>query len=261
MKLKENSVFLPPRQRFSYDKKSELPLVQLAELATFTNESIEAVTDKIQNARTNVADAWRKMNPQTPEECNEFYTKTDTYIYDLFSWAHDDQLWDLLDKKITGDEVVLDYGAGIGDVAIYLAEKGCTVHAIELPNSPTRAFMMWRVYQRKLGDQIKFKFDDAKDSFDVILAIDVLEHLHFPLRYVVQLTKLLKERSSWFFCTPSFHEQGENYPMHLADNYWLEKTFPHAMQSLAFAPDFVKKEYYPIWYPLFKTVPQGAKGL
>ncbi len=259
--MKKNSVLLSPRQRFSYKEGSDLPLVDLNEIMAFTGHTPKEAKQHAHNCRTDLAKEWKKQNPQTPEDCTKFYVETEGYLYDLFTWAHDPQMWEIFDKKIKGNERVLDYGAGIGDISIYLAEKGCDVISVELPKSHTKRFLMDRVYNRELGNKIKFKFDEENDSFDVVLGIDVLEHLHFPLRYVVQLTKLLKSKDSWCFFTPSFRDDHGVHPMHLEENYWLDKEFGRAMVALAFNPEFPVDEYYPIWYPLFKTAPQGAKRL
>lgn len=255
--MSEKSVFLPIRERFKHDKESELPLVDLNEIVNYTGDSIEVAREKAMSCRHDLADEWNKKNPQTVEEVREFYILTSGYLYDLYTWAHDPGMWKLFDKVIKGDERVLDYGAGIGDITIYLAEKGCDVVSVELDNSPTKQFLQWRVYTRHLGDKVKFRFDESKEEFDVVLAIDVLEHLYFPLRYVVQLSKLLKSKKSWFFATPTFRDDHGVHPMHIKDNFWLEKWFPTTMVSLAFEPEFIIDEYYPIWHPGFKTTPQG----
>lgn len=259
--MSEKSALLPPRKRFKHEKGSELPLVDLAEIVNYTGDSIEVAREKTMSCRQDLADEWNKKSPQTVEEVREFYTLTSGYLYDLYTWAHDPSMWKLFDEIITGDEHVLDYGAGIGDITIYLAEKGCDVVAIDLDNSPTKQFLQWRVYSRHLGDKVKFRFDEKKDEFDVVLAIDVLEHLYFPLRYVVQLSKLLKTKESWFFATPTFRDDHGVHPMHIKDNFWLEKWFPTAMISLAFKPKFIVDEYLPIWHPGFKTTPQGESRI
>ena len=257
--MNSNSAFLPPRKRFSKKEGHDAPIVDVNEIMMYTGDSEEQAKHKVLNCRKDLAKEWEEKNPQTPEECTEFYKATKGYLYDLYTWDHGPLIWDLLDEKIEGNERVLDYGAGIGDISIYLAEKGCQIVAVEIDDSATKQFLQWRVYNRRLGDSFKFRFNDQKDEFDVILAIDVLEHLHFPLRYVIQLTKMLKNTESWFFCTPTFRDDHGVHPMHLKQNFWLEKHFGVAMQSLAFRPDFVIDEYYPAWHPMFKTSPQGDK--
>lgn len=272
--MKENLILKPPRERFKQNDKGQTE-VDLTEIYQYLGlKKGEGYTDT-EKIRKDLADAWIEANPQTDLEMKQFYATNELYIWDLFTWDHGPYIWELLDKVITGKERVLDYGAGIGDIAIYLAQKGCDVLAIELDYvkkvkgkpvanpSPTKQFMMHRVYSRKLGDKIKFGVPEPKkiddEAFDVVLGIDVLEHLRFPLRWVVQLTKLLKNRDSWAFFTPTFRRDTDYQPMHLEENFWLEKDFGLAMQSLALEPEFVIKEYYPIWHPLFKTLPMGAK--
>ena len=255
-------VLLPPRKRFiTGDVQEDKKGVNIAELLIYLqqitpNEKIEpeVVVQRIKNARTYLRDEWNTINPKTIDEVTQFYVNTDGYLYDLYSWTHNNNMWDLFDKMFTGQERVLDYGCGIGDVAIYLAEKGCDVTAIELDESKTIDFAMWRVYQRKLGDKIDFTIDYAKDKFDAVLAIDVLEHIYFPLRFVTQFGNLLKNKDSFFFTTPSFGDNTEdkNYPMHIKDNDWLIENFGNAMISLAFSPEYPIEEFYPIWRPGFQ---------
>ena len=217
----------------------------------YTGDDLETARHKADNAKHIVADEWRKKDPKTVEEITQFYIDTEGYIYDLFVWTHDLPMWDLFDKVFTGEERVLDYGCGIGDVAIYLAEKGCDVVATDLPKSKTLQFAMWRVYQRGLGDKIKFK-SDYSDRFDAILAVDVLEHLPWPLRYLINLTNHLRRQESFFFCTPRFWDNSGTHPMHLEENFWLTpQIFGQVMIALAFKPEEIIKEYFPIWRPMY----------
>ena len=268
-------VILPPRKRFHASGEEGKKGVNIAELLIYLqqitpNEKIkpESVIQRIKDARTFLRDEWNAVNPKTVDEVTQFYINTDGYLYDLYSWTHDDKMWALLDKMFTGRERVLDYGCGIGDVAIYLAEKGCDVTAIELEKGKTLEFAMWRVYQRKLGDKINFSIDYAKDKFDAVLAIDVLEHIYFPLRFVTQFGNLLKSKDSFFFATPSFGDGTDDklYPMHIKDNDWLIQNYGNAMISLAFSPEYPVDKFYPIWKPGFqmqaekKVEPQPEGG-
>lgn len=249
--MKKDLAYLKVRERFDPGGQK----VDLREVINYTGVSEEEALKLALHCRTLIAEEWRKKDPKSPAECNTFYTETPLYVWDLYTWPHDPQMWNLFDAVITGDERVLDYGCGIGDVAIYLAEKGCEVTAVDLKDSKTLDFCMWRVYQRKLGNKITFSFDPNEDKYDVVLAIDVLEHLHFPLRYAVDLGNVLfpYPKKSWFFATPSFENYGGNYPQHLEENFWLKKHWAEAMYSLAFVPEQPIKDYYPIWRPLFGT--------
>lgn len=252
--MNKNSIFKSPLKRF--DNKNT---VDLDEVMAYTGDDLKTATLKSKKAVSTIAVEWVKLNPQTPDEIDKFYKETEGYIYDLYCWPHEELMWKLFDKKITGNERVLDYGAGICDLSIYLAEKGCDVVAVDVPGSKTLQFGMWRVYNRGLGDKIKFTFD-PKTKFDVVLAVDVLEHVLWPLRYVIRLTRHLKEQNSWFFCTPHFFNEG-GHPMHLEENFWLTpKVFGQAMASLAFKPEQIVKEFYPIWYPFYLPPPNQVEA-
>ena len=98
-------------------------------------------------------------------------------------------------------------------------------------------------------------------KFDVVIAIDVLEHVLWPLRYIIRLTRHLKEQSSWFFCTPHFFNEG-SHPMHLEENFWLKpQIFGQVMASMAFKPESIIDEYYPIWYPFYLPPPTQVEGI
>lgn len=253
---KDSTFKSPVLSRFNMEKGT----VTLTEVRAYTGDDVKTAQYRVGKAKHIIAEEWNKIDPKTPDEIDKFYKETDGYIYDLYAWTHDKEMWDLLDKKITGNERVLDYGCGICDVSIYLAEKGCDVVAVDIPGSKTLQFGMWRVYQRGLGDKIKFTFD-PDEKFDVVLAVDVLEHVMWPLRYIIRLTRHLKEQASWFFCTPRFYDGSGTHPMHLRENFWLvPQIFGQVMVSMAFKPDIIVKDYFPIWYPFYMLPPTQVEG-
>jgi 2-polyprenyl-3-methyl-5-hydroxy-6-metoxy-1,4-benzoquinol methylase len=78
--------------------------------------------------------------------------------------------------------VVLDIGAADGSVARQLAERGCRVTGIE--RDPDAARIAERICERVIvGDVEALELPDALDgaTFDVVLVLDVLEHLHDPI--------------------------------------------------------------------------------
>ncbi len=243
----------PVLDRFNFSKKKTS--VDLTELGIYLNTTYNTPPDEVlkrsDDAAQQLADIWDKANPKGPKETTEFYRTTDGYLYDLFVWTHDRGMWELFDEVFTGKERVLDYGCGIGDAAIYLAQMGCDVIATDLKDSKTLAFAMWRTYQRGLGDKIQFEFYPDKDKFDAVICIDVLEHLYFPLRYIIKLCSLLKDQKSFFFFTPTFSNDVGKHPMHLKENFWLNENYTNVMQGLAFNYHQIVKDYLPIWRPVF----------
>lgn len=247
----------PVRERFSPEQKG----VKIDELIEYTGLPAKEVIDKSNRCRQALADEWNEKNPQTIFDTTKFYTETEWYIYDLFTWTHDELMWKLFDEVMKPGMEVLDYGCGIGDIAIYLAEKGCKVSAIDLPKSKTFHFCKWRVYKRMLVDKIDFMFEpDGDKKYDAVLAIDVLEHVYHPLRYVVQLCDKLKSDQSFMFITPTFADAGI-HPMHLKTNFWLAEHFMNAMISLGLKPENIIERYFPIWHPMFTPPPEGQPAV
>jgi|TARA_R110000868_G_scaffold339844_1_gene600538 2-polyprenyl-3-methyl-5-hydroxy-6-metoxy-1,4-benzoquinol methylase len=96
-------------------------------------------------------------------------------------------------KKQTGNKKALDFGCGSGCFSYLLAKNGYQVTATDLDFSPLK------LVQEKLEfpSNIKFIQGDIIDkelpdnSFDVIFALDVLEHIENLSDYVELFKKLL----------------------------------------------------------------------
>jgi len=89
------------------------------------------------------------------------------------------------DKNIKGF-VALDLGAGEGRYALYLANRGCTVAAIDRSNVGIKK-MIEKSEELKLGiqalavDIADFKF--AANYYDIVVAATILDHLPDKLRF------------------------------------------------------------------------------
>jgi SAM-dependent methyltransferase len=76
---------------------------------------------------------------------------------------------------------ILDFGCGIGIPAFYLAEKGHKVSAMDIRGTGTLEFLKWR--SGKYGIPIKIMESEGGapvlngDKYDVIIAMDCLEHI------------------------------------------------------------------------------------
>ena len=87
---------------------------------------------------------------------------------------------------------VLDVGAGTGAVARLLAERSCRVVAIELDARSAKAASKW--CERVITSDVESLNLDAElpeESFDVILMLDVLEHLKDPAATLNRLVPML----------------------------------------------------------------------
>jgi 2-polyprenyl-3-methyl-5-hydroxy-6-metoxy-1,4-benzoquinol methylase len=89
--------------------------------------------------------------------------------------------------------VVLDVGAAAGDVARVLRERGCAVTGIEVDERAASAAEKY-VDCIIVGDVEQMDIAAALEDkrFDVVLCLDVLEHLREPARVLAQLASLLE---------------------------------------------------------------------
>lgn len=89
--------------------------------------------------------------------------------------------------EVKPNDVVLDIGCGRGDITLNLAAKCRMIYGIDYAAAAiTLANEMNDKYPRKIKDKVKFlkmnakKLDFTDNTFDVIIAIDVFEHLYDP---------------------------------------------------------------------------------
>ena len=87
---------------------------------------------------------------------------------------------------------VLDFGCGVGSHGIYCAQHGARVHLLDV-DGPLYQYAQWRAAQR--GLHMRFLPVDAKlkpENYDVVLCLDVLEHMAHPVEALERITATLK---------------------------------------------------------------------
>lgn len=105
-------------------------------------------------------------------------------------------------KKFAGSGRVLDVGCGTGAVLDFLKNKG--YDAVGIDNSPEAIrFCEDKNLSVKLSSGDKIPFEDG--SFDVVLALDVLEHISDDLAAVNEIKRVLKP-GGFFICTVPAHQ-------------------------------------------------------
>jgi 2-polyprenyl-3-methyl-5-hydroxy-6-metoxy-1,4-benzoquinol methylase/exonuclease VII small subunit len=99
---------------------------------------------------------------------------------------------------------VLDVGCGFGTVARRLVDRGCRVLGVEI--DPRAAEAAESCCERVvLGDAEALDFDHtfSSDRFDVVLFLDVLEHLREPGRVLRRIQRLLTPSGRVFASIPN----------------------------------------------------------
>ncbi len=203
--------------------------LDLRDASTFFNISEDACYERIISYHPReLAELWRKLNPQTPAEIRSFYQSTDLYIWELLQWhasARSDVRWNAIYEVIGSfppktHPRVLDYGCGIGSVALYFAEQGYKVTVADIPG-PTLQFAYHRFRNRGLlVELIEVKEDlpQLSGPYDILVCLDVLEHVPEPDRLLFHLARNI--RKGGIAIIQASFGIAEDWPQHLIGN-WL----------------------------------------
>ena len=129
--------------------------------------------------------------------------------------------------SVEGKKTYLDIGCNKGFLLAAGAEEGCDVHGVELVTELIRPFcntypqFSKQVYSDKFQDVAK-RFSDR--HFDVITAIDVVEHFEDPLSDLREVYRILKDDGVFIIQTPDIDcEQAKT----LACNWGALKPLEH----------------------------------
>lgn len=165
------------------------------ELADYTNRDPVLVEQRCVYAYIELAWQW----PRYTEDPLSFYRDTDLYLFDLTQLQTQLQTEGvhrrlrLLFENSPHIKKVLDYGGGIGEYSIIAAEAGLDVSFLEVEGSKTMDYAKYRFAQYRVCPKILTE-KDPLDTYDLVIARDVFEHLPDPqkaLQYVSEKTKYL----------------------------------------------------------------------
>jgi 2-polyprenyl-3-methyl-5-hydroxy-6-metoxy-1,4-benzoquinol methylase len=120
---------------------------------------------------------------------------------------------------------VLDVGCGDGTLSVPISKMGNYVASVELPGVATLA-KKCMVPQVVAGDAEQLAF--ATDSFDVVLASEVVEHLWHPQSFLDEAHRVLKAGGYLIVETPE-GEEGLNYDSHR--NYFTVERLTQMLGS------------------------------
>ena len=213
----------------------------ILELARFLGISFEEAKQRVEHYQLDItSEAWKKANPQTADEVDEFYKNETHYLYELIPWNYQSEVFH---KKVEPlfqyhRKKILEIGGGIGSLCIALNYAGNDVTYCDI--SPTlSSFAMQRFQDRQMAIPIIQDLKQVRD-FDIVVAIDFFEHIH-PDR----LSGLLKEIASvlkdggFLYSRSNFKEQNI-FPMHYDHSEYFSKLAKDAGLNLRENGDFVK---------------------
>jgi 2-polyprenyl-3-methyl-5-hydroxy-6-metoxy-1,4-benzoquinol methylase len=193
----------------------------IQELSKSTGLSPREVWKELHIAEAKLASEWKMRNPKRHEQVLEFYRATKYYVFDLanydyFAFGPGGALVREC-MAMLGRGRVLDYGGGIGDMIIRLANRGFSDLTYYDVSGETMEFARWRFAQRGL-DVAVIEASDEEDrlegEYDTIFCLDVLEHVCEPLRHAERLVNHLSRRNGRLFISVGKPEA--EYPMHIS---------------------------------------------
>lgn len=197
----------------------------------FFKVSLEKAIEEIENgSASEVGKLWKKKfgdRKPTASQVDSFYKEKEVgkaYIMELLWWNFS-PVFNTIRANLTSirDMDVLELGSGIGTVALQLIIQNNNVLAVE-PNKLLRKFidLRWEQLLSNMGGkhgQLSIVDDSWKEktpgeSFDVVVAIDVIEHI--PRDYLEEVMhnvwRVLKPTGRFIFHN-NWHQQ-DLYPMH-----------------------------------------------
>ena len=206
----------------------------VTELAEYLGEAPATVAAACAAGAESVAQDWkarqlRKESP--PVAVVEFYRTTKSYLFDLTTfnsdYPHTATLEALLKMaKQRGLTRVLDFGSGIGSVGIFFAQNGLDVSLADI-SEPLQKYVAWRFKVRGL----KLKLIDLnreqlpRNTFEVVTAFDVLEHLPKPAETLHSLAASMRTGG---LIALNVEEPDARFPQHIA-------TYEEVFSSVAAA--------------------------
>lgn len=131
----------------------------------------------------------------------------------------------------TGSSRVLDVGCGAGLLSNYLARAGLEVHGLDASRASLDVAAEYdetKSVRYVLGDALKLPYPDA--SFDVVCAMDFLEHVEQPAQVIAEISRVLRPDGLFFFHT--FNRNWLAWLVVIKGLEWFVKNTPRDLHVL-----------------------------
>lgn len=216
------------------------------ELAEYTQLPEKDVLKRIRSVYSQQVREWEGIIGKkiTQDKVEEFYSDTESYLYDLVQYNYENPNYiqwaeDILNfcarlKKAKGDLKVLDFGGGIGSQLIALSVmKDAELSYADIPGK-TFEYAKWRFNRRHLDvDMIDAGKEDflGEKTYDVVIALDVVEHLVDPKAAVEYLTRHITPDGCLIIVT-SFVDNNGEAGWHLNVDKYTDEAFYDFIKTL-----------------------------
>ncbi len=236
----------PPNQRVAFEVREEVqtPAIKwlFKDVAEYTGTAPDGMHKAVVGAREGLATLWHQHGSDDPKAENMWYRRSDVgrrYVLDLAGW-HVSNIGPLIAgnlKDVEGKRV-LDFGSGIGTMALMLAMQGNQVDCIEI-NKELVDFANFRFGRHLDGKTPPRHVSSPDGEYDMVIAWHVFEHLPDPevkLRELVDALKpagLMWSQSDWV--------ADAGHPMHHQRQDWEEKMAEAGLRPVEGKPCWYEK--------------------
>lgn len=163
---------------------------------------------------------WDILRPKCDEEIVQFYRLNPFYIFSLAYWhmSRGQRRFRREVVRLSRGEV-LDYGGGIGDLTLALAQAGLKVTYADIGG---RTFDFARWLLKRHGYTSVTMLDAQRDEeriwateWDTIICIDVIEHVPHPDQLLEKMAASVKDNGALIITGLNCNTENQEHPMHL----------------------------------------------
>jgi len=184
-----------------------------AELAEYCQRDRQLVEARCLCASTELA--W--LFPSYKDRVLEYYKETDLYIFGLSRYQtrlQEKDFHNWLAQFIRNYNIksVLDYGGGIGEYTIVACKEGADTTYTDVWNSRTMVYANYRFAKHNVQPTIEGEGYKIDRDFDLIVAMDVLEHLPDPEPVIKDMAK----HCTYLISNPELIKYTYMFPEHIS---------------------------------------------
>jgi 2-polyprenyl-3-methyl-5-hydroxy-6-metoxy-1,4-benzoquinol methylase len=219
-------------------------------LQTFCNEPREMVVQNMAESVARLAENWRLESPQGQEAVTAWYSRN-ARLYLYANCQHH-----LLYKHIVytlgllrlARGRVLDFGGGPGNFSRALAREGRDTTYLDVPGESAN-YLRWRAERERLPLRIVHELGELEGPYDIVYALDVIEHLADLPPVFARWRELL--RPGGRLVATYYNGPNSTAPMHIdpghdARAYLLAHGFRDVKSALVglSSPELMRKNHF-----------------
>ena len=114
-----------------------------------------------------------------------------------------EQLEDIIVRTLKQGSKVLDFGCGEGALSERLKDDGYDVYSVDIDADNFKAGTKFEQLDFNNEQATKAFYDKHREEFDMVLGIEVIEHVENPWEYIRNLKKLVKPSGYILLSTPN----------------------------------------------------------